>query len=183
MLARNCRNQVLKGQKLKNIFLTGFMGCGKTSVGRLLAERLGFLFVDLDEAIVNQAGSSIKYIFTQRGEPAFRELESQVLAQVAAGSELVVSTGGGAVLAERNRALMRTSGCIVNLTAAVECIAARVSGDSERPLLQGDPSLERIRTMLESREPCYADADLRLDTSSKSIETVAGEIIALLQGE
>lgn len=172
-----------KASHLKNIFLTGFMGCGKTSVGRLLAERLGFLFVDLDEAIVKRAGCSIKEIFAQRGEPAFRELESQVLAEMAQGIGLVVSTGGGAVLAQANRELMRASGRIVNLTATVECIAARVSGDSERPLLQGDPSLERIRTMLESREACYADADLRLDTSTKSIESVAGEIIALLQGE
>jgi shikimate kinase len=167
---------------LKNIFLTGFMGCGKTSVGRLLANRLGYGFVDLDEAIVTQEGASIRDIFATRGEPAFRLMESRVLATIAAGSGLVVSTGGGAVLDPENRQVMRRSGVIVNLTAGVEAIASRLTGDSERPLLQGDASAERIRNMLESREEFYADADLRLDTTGKPVDAVAAEIIAALKG-
>jgi len=166
---------------LKNIFLTGFMGCGKTSVGRVLSERLGFQFIDLDQAIVSQAGMSVKEIFTAQGEPAFRELESRVLAQVAQRSGVVVSTGGGAVIAALNRELMRRSGAIVNLTATVETIAARLTGDSERPLLQGDASYERIEAMLAGREQFYADADLRIDTTGKPVETVAAEIIDALK--
>jgi shikimate kinase len=167
---------------LKNIFLTGFMGCGKTSVGRVLSERLGYRFVDLDQAIVSEAGASVKEIFASRGEPAFRRLESEALQRVAAGAGVVVSTGGGAVLAQPNRAIMRGAGSIVNLTASVEAIAARLSGDSERPLLEGDASLDRIRNMLATREQFYADADLRIDTSAKTVAAVAAEIIDSLQG-
>ena len=158
------------------------MGCGKTSVGRLLSQRLGYQFVDLDQAIVGEAGASVKEIFASRGEPAFRRLESEALQRVAAGAGVVVSTGGGAVLAQPNRAVMRDAGCIVNLTASVEAIAARLCGDSERPLLEGDASLERIRNMLATREQFYADADLRIDTSAKTVAAVAAEIIEALQG-
>jgi shikimate kinase len=167
---------------LKNIFLTGFMGCGKTSVGRVLSERLGYHFVDLDEAIVAEAGVSIKEIFASQGEPAFRRLESQVLQKVAVGTGVVVSTGGGAVIAEGNRTIMRSAGSIVNLTASVDSIAARLCGDSERPLLADDASSERIRNMLETREPYYADADLRIDTTSKTVAAVTAEILQALKG-
>ena len=167
---------------MKNIFLTGFMGCGKTSVGRVLSARLGCDFVDLDQAIVREAGVSIKEIFASQGEPAFRRLESQALARVAAGAGAVVSTGGGAVIAPENRELMRQTGSIVNLTASIGAIAARLSRDSERPLLEGDASAERIRSMLEAREQFYADADLRIDTTAKTIEAVAAEILGSLKG-
>jgi len=167
---------------LKNIFLTGFMGCGKTSVGRVLSDRLGCDFVDLDQAIVDEAGASVKEIFASQGEPAFRRLESQALARIADLAGVVVSTGGGAVIADANRAVMRQSGSIVNLTASVEAIAARLCGDSERPLLEGDASLERVRNMLEVREQFYADADLRIDTTAKTVEAVTAEILDSLKG-
>lgn len=167
---------------MNSIYLTGFMGCGKTSVGLVLAQRLGRGFIDLDQEIVAEAGTSIKEIFATRGEPAFRSLESRVLARVAAGPAAVISTGGGAVIAFENREVMRASGRIVNLTATVETIASRLTGDSERPLLAADASQERIRTMLEARERFYADADLRIDTTSKSVEAVAAEIVDALKG-
>ena len=166
---------------MKNIFLTGFMGCGKTSVGRILAAKLGYRFVDLDQVIVERAGASINEIFASHGEPAFRSLESGALAEVAGRTGVVVSTGGGAVIAEGNRSVMRRSGAIVNLTATAEAIAARVSGDSERPLLKDDASVERIRTMLGGREGFYADADLRIDTTGKTVEAVAAEIVQYLK--
>jgi shikimate kinase len=162
--------------------LTGFMGCGKTSVGRLLATRVGLPFVDLDQEIVTEAGASIKDIFAAEGEAAFRHLESRVLQRVAAGPGAVVSTGGGAVIAAENREVMRRFGRIVNLTASVDAIAARVSGDSERPLLQDDASVQRITTMLEAREQFYADADLRIDTTTKTVQAVAAEIVEALKG-
>ncbi|WP_318248631.1 shikimate kinase [Geomonas subterranea] len=166
----------------KNIFLTGFMGCGKTSVGQLLAQRLGWTFVDLDQVIVEAAGRSIKEIFAADGEPHFRELESRMLERVAAGSGQVVSTGGGVVIAPVNRAVMRSHGCIVNLTASVETIAQRVSGDSERPLLADDASVLKIRSMLEGREPFYADADVRIDTTCKEIATVCEHVLDYCKG-
>lgn len=165
-----------------NIFLTGFMGCGKTSVGRELARRLGWTFLDLDQVIVEEAGESINEIFAQKGEPAFRQLESRMLVKVAVRPCQVVSTGGGVVIYRGNRAIMREYGRIVNLTASVETIAKRVSGDSERPLLAGDASVERIRGMLSGREEFYADADLRIDTDGKTVEQVAEEVQNALKG-
>lgn len=162
---------------VKNIFLTGFMGCGKSSVGRLLSSRLGRQFVDLDEAVVLDAAASINEIFSSLGEPAFRELESQALTRISKLAAVVVSTGGGAVLAAQNRTLMRQSGSIVNLTAGVEAIASRLYGDRQRPLLKENASIERLRTMLEGREPYYADADLRIDTTEKTVEAVVAEIL------
>lgn len=157
------------------------MGCGKTSVGRVLSFRLGRNFVDLDEAIVKEAGVSINEIFASQGEPAFRQIESQALARISKLAGVVVSTGGGVVIAPQNRALMRQFGSIVNLTASVESIASRLSGDSERPLLQGDASLERVRNMLETREPYYADADLRVDTTAKTVQQVVAEILDCME--
>lgn len=165
-----------------NIFLTGFMGCGKTSVGRVLSQRLGWIFVDLDQVIVDRAGVSIKEIFASQGEQAFRSLETAALTEVASRPSQVVSTGGGAVIASENREAMRASGRIVNLTASVEAIAARVTGDSERPLLAADASAERIGSMLEGRERFYADADLRIDTTGKTVEAVASEVLDSLKG-
>lgn len=173
---------LLYGVFLKNIFLTGFMGCGKTSVGRVLAKRLGWTFVDLDQVIVDEAGESIKEIFASQGEPAFRELESRMLVQVAMRPSQVVSTGGGVVLDRGNRAVMREYGYIVNLTASVEEITARVCGDSERPLLADDASPQRIGSMLENREQFYADADLRIDTTGKTVEGVADLVQNSLKG-
>ncbi|MBU5613319.1 shikimate kinase [Geomonas sp. Red51] len=158
------------------------MGCGKTSVGQVLAQRLGWSFVDLDQVIVQEAGRSIKEIFAEEGEPSFRALESKTLARVANGSAQVVSTGGGVVIAPANRAVMRSHGCIVNLTATVESIAQRVSGDSERPLLADDASALKIRTMLDGREQFYADADVRIDTTGKEIATVADEVLDFCKG-
>lgn len=167
---------------MKNIYLTGFMGCGKTSVGRVLSAKLGCDFIDLDQAIVREAGVSIKEIFSSQGEPAFRLLESQTLANISTCSGVVVSTGGGVVIAPENRAIMRDSGSIVNLTASVETIAARLTGDSERPLLEGDASIERVHNMLAGREEFYKDADLRIDTTTKTVEAVAAEILDALKG-
>ncbi|WP_236026755.1 shikimate kinase [Geomonas diazotrophica] len=167
---------------MKNIFLTGFMGCGKTSVGQVLAQRLGWSFVDLDQVIVQEAGRSIKEIFAEEGEPCFRTLESKTLERVATGSGQVVSTGGGVVIAPINRAVMRSHGRIVNLTASVETIAQRVSGDSERPLLADDASVQKIRTMLDSREQFYADADVRIDTTGKEIAAVVEQVLDYCKG-
>ncbi|UFS69654.1 shikimate kinase [Geomonas sp. RF6] len=168
---------------MRNIFLTGFMGCGKTSVGQVLAAITGFRFVDLDRAIVEEAGATVKEIFAGEGEPAFRRLESEVLAKVAQEEGIIVSTGGGAVIAEDNRSVMRQHGTIVNLTASVAALVERLSGDSERPLLQDDPSGERIATLMASREGYYADADLRIDTTGKTVEAIAAEIVHFMEGE
>lgn len=160
------------------IVLTGPMGSGKTSVGRILSQKLGWEFVDLDALIVEQAGKSINMIFEQDGEPFFRQLERNVLAGLVGRERMVLSTGGGAVIDPENRRLMRQIGWLVNLTAPVSVLAERLSTADDRPLLKGGVDLEqKIGTIIAEREQFYADADIRIDTTAKTLEYVAVEIL------
>ena len=162
----------------QSIVLTGPMGSGKTSVGRLLAEKTGYYFVDLDEVIVKNSGRTISQIFDQDGEPAFRQMESEALAALAGRTDIVLSTGGGSVLLPENRELMRKIGKVVNLIATVELLASRLSSANDRPLLKGGEGLATtIADLLYKREQCYADCDLRIDTTGKSVEDVAAELL------
>lgn len=159
------------------IVLTGPMGSGKTSVGRLLAAHLGYDFVDLDALIVELEGSSIKDVFARDGEQAFREMETAALATLGDRTRMVLSTGGGVVLREENRLLLRMVGVVVNLTATAATLAQRLAQTDDRPLLAGgEPREERLDRILREREPCYADADIRIDTTGKTLEDVAVEI-------
>jgi len=149
----------LKG---KPVFVAGFMGTGKTKVGRILAERLGRPFVDTDDLIVERAGKPISEIFEQDGEPAFRRLEEDCVAGASRLADAVVALGGGAVTQEANWDTIRRTGLCLCLRASPETISDRVGRNDERPLMAGlDPSerLEKIRRMLAEREPSYARAD------------------------
>jgi shikimate kinase len=153
----------------ENIVLVGFMGSGKSSIGRQLAKRLGFQFLDTDQLIVNRAGMEIADIFARDGEAAFRDLETSVLASVAHLQRCVVATGGGAVVRERNRELMREIGFVVGLTASEEVIYERVSRNNKRPLLQTADPRGTILKLLESRKEAYqAAAQFTLDTTNLS---------------
>ncbi|CAH2032166.1 shikimate kinase [Trichlorobacter ammonificans] len=159
------------------IVLTGPMGSGKTSVGRLLATQLGYDFVDLDALIVELEGSSITEVFARGGEQAFREMETAALATLGDRTRMVLSTGGGVVLREENRLLLRMIGVVVNLTASATTLAQRLALTTDRPLLAGSESREeRISRILQERESFYADADIRIDTTGKTLEDVAAEI-------
>ncbi len=164
-----------------NVILTGFMGTGKSSIGHLLASRLAYRFCDLDAVIVEQEGKSINEIFSSDGEKYFREVESAVLNRVLQKTSQVVSTGGGVVINQKNRTLMRQSGVVVNLMASPQTILCRLQNDDERPLLRDSKSLEHIEKMLIEREPFYSDADIRIDTNGKNVEDVAREILNFLE--
>lgn len=166
---------------MKNIILTGFMGTGKSTVGRKLAAILGYIFVDIDSRIVEREESSINDIFSRKGERVFREIEKEVLGHVMQGQGQVVATGGGAVIAEDNRRLMRRSGFVINLTATSESLLERLAEETDRPLLRDAEKLERIEELQKERESAYADADIRIDTSGKSVEDVVREILAFLE--
>ena len=168
---------------MSNIILTGFMGTGKSSVGKMLAQKTGYVYRDLDAIIVGQVGMSINEIFAKHGEAYFRELEANAIKQVSSADKQVVATGGGAVIREDNRTLLRNSGIIVNLEASVEEICSRLSNDSERPLLNDRKSSEKLAELLEQREPYYADADIRIDTTGKKVEYVVDEILCRLKGK
>ncbi|MBI2399818.1 MAG: shikimate kinase [Deltaproteobacteria bacterium] len=161
------------------IVLTGFMGTGKSTVGRLLAKRLGFGFLDLDELIEKEAGIPIKEIFSAHGEACFREFESRAIKRLASselGTALVVSTGGGAVVRELNRSLLRSFGVLVCLKASPEEILRRVGNRPERPLLYGPDREDKLHALLSERQAAYMDCDLEVDTTGLRPEEVAGII-------
>lgn len=157
-----------------NIILTGFMGTGKTAVGKRLAKRLGWKFVDVDALIEAKAGMPIARIFSERGEPVFRRLERRLISQVMHDDHQVVATGGGAVLDPESRSRMRSRGLVVCLTAKPQTILARVGHRlAVRPMLAGAANpLARIRALLSQRARAYVQADLTLDTSGLTVDEV-----------
>ncbi len=166
---------------MRSVILTGFMGTGKSSVGKLLAARLGYRFVDLDEVISARAGATINDIFATHGEDHFRALEAEEVRLLPDGGGMVVSTGGGAVIDPRNRSHLRSLGVVVNLTASAGEIVRRLRTEQDRPLLRDDKSLEKIGAMLAVREPFYADADLRIETDGRDVEEILEEILLWLK--
>ncbi|MBM6998405.1 shikimate kinase [Paenibacillus sp. DXFW5] len=168
-------------QPLNNIVLIGMMGTGKSTVGSLLAAETGLVLVDLDQRIVEEAGRTIPDIFAAEGEAYFRELESAILRSTLQERGIVLATGGGAVLREENRLVMREGGLVVALQATAEEIVARVGEDPGRPLLAGGAK-ERVVALLEERKDAYAFAHLTVDTSGKSAEQVSDEILTHYRG-
>lgn len=164
----------------RNIVLVGFMGTGKSAVGRLLAERLGREFVDLDALIVARAGCTISRIFETEGEAGFRRRERQAVREVAARAGLVVSTGGGVVLDADNVRDFAASGDLVCLTATPETILARVGDDTARPLLRGGDPLGRIRELLAARTALYAQFAHQVATDGLAAAAVAERVLRLL---
>ncbi len=168
--------------KQNQIFLTGFMATGKTAVGRILAARLERTFMDTDQLVEEKAGLSISVIFEKYGENHFRDLESEVLESLAGCTpgSLVVATGGGTVLRENNRDLLKQIGLVVLLHASAQEIYRRSSKTGDRPLLKGPDPSGRIKNLLQEREACYRDCDFAIDTTAKTPLQVAAEITAFL---
>ncbi len=162
---------------MKNIVLTGFMGTGKTEVGRELARVLGWKVIDVDDEIVKAQKMSINEIFSRFGEPAFRDIETEMIRQVSRSRNVIISTGGGAVLRQENMDILKERGVVVCLDAAPDTILKRTSGNSERPLLKVEDPLGRIRELLEFRRPFYQKADITIDTDGKTPLLIAEEIL------
>jgi shikimate kinase len=165
------------------VVLTGFMGTGKSVVGRRLAERLALPFVDLDDAIEAAASMAIPEIFASEGESGFRRRERDLIASLANRGDCVVATGGGAVLDPENLRNLRTGAMLVCLVAEPAIILQRLGGDVRRPLLQSPDRLARIRELLEQRAAAYAQADLSIDTSGADIEEIVDRIMGHLRLE
>ena len=165
---------------MKNIILVGYMGCGKTTVGKSIVKLDKRTFADTDEMIVAQQGRSISDIFEQDGESAFRAMETALLEKMLADNcnGLVISTGGGMPVREENRQLLRQLGTVVYLRVKPETVYERIKGDTTRPLLQCENPMERIREMIENRSSAYeAAAELVLDVDSMTQREAAEEII------
>ena len=165
-----------------NIALVGFMGTGKTDVGRLLAGKLGKDFIEVDELIEQRVGKTIPEIFQQDGEIAFRELEIEATRAAAAKKNAVIACGGGVVLNQINVDRLREHGVIVYLTASPEAILQRTSSDTdERPLLVAEDRASRVEKLLNFRRPFYERAaDITVSTSGLDVAGVAGQIISEL---
>ncbi|MCD8039300.1 MAG: shikimate kinase [Lachnospiraceae bacterium] len=163
---------------MKNIILTGYMGCGKTTVGQRLAERIGYVFADTDGLIEKEQGRSISDIFAQDGEQTFRAMETALLNKALCDGKdgLVIATGGGLPVRAENRELIKRLGTVVYLRVKPETVYERVKGDTSRPLLQCENPLERIKGMLLQRSPAYETADFIIDADSLSPEEAAAEI-------
>lgn len=162
-----------------NIVFIGFMGSGKTSVGRLVAQRLGFQFVDTDAVVVERAGMQIPEIFARHGEPWFRDHETSALSSLGILSRAVISTGGGVVLRPENRKLLRELGFVVWLTASEEVIFERVSRNKKRPLLQTADPRRTVHELLEQRHDLYQGAaQFTVDSTDLGHEAAADAVIA-----
>jgi shikimate kinase len=162
-------NQRLAG----NVFLIGMMGAGKTSVGRVLARRLGKTFHDSDHVIEERTGVKIPVIFEIEGEAGFRNREAAVIEELTALDDIVLATGGGAVLRESNRALLKSRGLVVYLRANVRDLLNRTRQDRNRPLLQTADPRARLTELYETRDPLYREtAHLIIDTGSQSLSSL-----------
>ncbi|CUH94096.1 hypothetical protein P22_0158 [Propionispora sp. 2/2-37] len=167
---------------MKNIVLIGFMGTGKTSTGRLLASRLGRPFIDTDKRIETDNGISIPDMFTLYGEAYFRKKEKDTIAKVARYTNVVIATGGGAVLAEENVNCLKINGLVITLTASVEVILERTGRRSNRPLLNCDRREQQVIQLLAARDALYKNAaDFIIDTTVRSPQQVTEEIIVYLR--
>lgn len=153
------------------------MGSGKTSVGREIATRLGWDFVDTDDLVEETTGRRIADIFAQDGEAAFRLHESNAVKAVASRSHVVIATGGGAVIRRENVDALRASGVLVLLDASADAIYERIRHQTHRPLLQVADPIRRIRELLDARRPFYEQADVVVDTTGRAIDDIADEVM------
>jgi shikimate kinase len=165
-----------------NIFLVGPMGSGKSTIGRQLAKALKRPFFDSDKEIEKRTGVTISWIFEMEGEEGFRLREQQVIAELTAKQDIVLATGGGAVLKEENRSVLRSRGSVVYLCSSVEQLYRRTAKDKSRPLLQTDDPKKQIATLLAKRDPLYKSvADVVVRTAKQSIHKTVSNVIKKLE--
>lgn len=159
-----------------NLYLVGFMGTGKTTVGRALAQRLGMQMIDVDAELERRAGMSIPEIFKAQGEPAFRAMEREFITTGHPETGCIVSCGGGLVVQPGMIEELRKRGVVVCLTARPETILARTQAHKNRPLLESDDPLARIRELLEKREPAYRAAGTQVLTDMRPLSEIVGHV-------
>lgn len=164
----------------KNIYLVGFMGTGKSTVGRALADKTGKIFKDLDDIIEERENKKIVDIFEEKGEEYFRRLESEVIEEVSKSKNYVVATGGGAIVNPTNFQKLKESGVLISLAASPEAIYERVKDSKDRPLLNVENPIEEIKRMMFERAYYYIKSDHIIETTDRSIEQIVEEILELI---
>ncbi|WHH59652.1 shikimate kinase [Petroclostridium sp. X23] len=161
----------------KNIVLTGFMGSGKTTVGKIAAEKLNMIFIDVDAYIENEQQKKISDIFEQFGEEYFRNLETDMVKKVALEQNAVIATGGGVVLRKENLDYLRQNGVIVYLYSNEEAIMRNTSHNTDRPLLKGPDAKARIAELLKKRAAFYSNHDFKIDVSMLTVEQAVEAVL------
>jgi shikimate kinase len=163
-----------------HVVLTGFMASGKTAVGRRLARRLGYEFVDTDQVIEEKAGRPISDIFAREGEASFRRLERDTISALALAAPTVIATGGGTFIDADNRAALHRLGPVVCLVTSPEIILERVSRSDKRPLASGPDAQERLMKLYSSRLPFYRMADVMVETDGLTVDQAAARVAAVI---
>lgn len=167
---------------MKNIFLIGFMGSGKSTVASYLSQHYGMEVIEMDQLIVKREGMSIPHIFEKHGEQYFRDAETKLLLEIQSEENKVVSCGGGVVLREQNVEVMKKGGFVVLLTAKPETILERVKDDDNRPLLRGNKTVSFIHEMMEKRREKYENAaDVVVWTDGKDMQDICKEIFEQIE--
>lgn len=168
------------GLPCRQAVLVGFMGAGKSSVGKVLALRLDAEFVDVDERIEAVSGKSIGEIFASRGEEAFREMERAAVREAVSAPGRVIAAGGGAFVDEANRRALKAYAPVVFLDVTVASVLDRLSGDRSRPLFAAEAEAGKLRELMERRRPAYEEADFTVSTDARTVGEIADRIVSLL---
>lgn len=169
-------------QLRRHIALVGFMGCGKSTIGPLLAQALGRGFLDTDRAVEEMVGASIPEIFAREGEEAFRQYETRALQLALARSPRVIATGGGLVVRPENRTLLQKKSTTVWLRVPMDTLLDRLTKEGDRPLLRDDPGFKRTRALYAARESLYKQASIRIDASVSPTRVVRAIMTELQRG-
>ncbi|WP_070120689.1 shikimate kinase [Bacillus marinisedimentorum] len=164
---------------MKAVFLTGFMGSGKTTIGKVLGEETGLPVIDTDRAIEEKTGKSIPEIFEQEGEESFREYERNILGELP-DSDVIVTTGGGMVVQQENRKMMKKSGTVIYLKCGLDEIRRRLEGDQTRPLL-ADDNAGKLEELFRQRKAFYEEADITVVTEGRPAGEIVKEMLSLIK--
>jgi len=176
---RGAKGEMMNAEP-SNIILTGFMGTGKSAVGRAVARRLGRPFVDMDEVIVAREGRSIPEIFASSGEPYFRRLEAALCRELAGQRGLVIATGGGTLIPRGNREALGRTGQLICLTATADEVLGRLEGVEDRPLLAASDRRARVEALLAERMPAYTAIPHQVDTTGNAVEQVVETVLEIV---
>lgn len=173
----------MKADKNRNIILVGYMGCGKSTIGRKAARALEYQFLDTDSVIEEEEGMSIAKLFERKGETYFREKETELLRRLIGGPKgKIIATGGGLPIKEENAALLKELGTVIYLKPKIDTLVERLSGDKVRPLLRNTDIREKVETMMAIRGPVYeAVADTVLETDGMSFYQIICKIEGLIK--
>ena len=170
--------------KVRNIFLVGPMGAGKSTIGRALAKDLKLEFFDSDEVIEQRAGADIAWIFDIEGEEGFRQREIKIIDELTQKQNIVLATGGGVIISPENRSVLAGRGTVIYLKTSLEQQYERTKRDTRRPLLQTDNLTERLEELRDERQPYYEDlSDVSFETDKLTVKAVANNIVKYLYGE